>query len=197
MSDDLKKELARAIKENSDKPKGESGVKQVAVGNGNVQISGDVSISNNKKTIKRINRLPETDDITAPQKRFIQEKIRRLADRDVAKGADIGKSLASWWSRLRRKFSVNSYVCLKQSQFDAVEKWLDQQVGITRSKLRKTDKDTWRKEFYAALNAKCRQLKHPKEWLYAQAYEIAGKKITSLKDLNDRDLKNLYQTIFT
>ncbi|MFC1859730.1 hypothetical protein ACFL9U_17130 [Thermodesulfobacteriota bacterium] len=75
--------------------------------------------------------------------------------------------------------------------------WLDKQVGMTRSQLRRTDKKTWRNEYYAALNAKCRELKHPKKWLYEMAEEIVGKSIASLKDLNDRDLKKLHQIIFS
>jgi hypothetical protein len=144
----------------------------------------------------RINRLPETDDITAQQKKFIFDKIHPLAERDAAKGAEIGKAIASWWSRLHKKFYVNSYACLKQTQFDDVAKWLDQQVSITRAKLRKTDKNTWRNEHYKSLNAKCRELGQKKEWLYAQALEITGANVSSLKDLTDRDLKHLYQVVF-
>ncbi|BBO74443.1 hypothetical protein DSCW_18600 [Desulfosarcina widdelii] len=195
--EDLRGKLREAIVRNADKAEPTIEKGHVAVGNGNIQAGGDVNISNNERKVERVNRLPECDDIDARQKKFIQDKIYQLADRDVKKGADTGKARSSWWSRLRNKFYVNSYTCLKQSQFDDVMKWLDQQVGMTRSKLRRTDKSTWRKELYTALNAKKSQLKKTKEWLYDQAYEITGKRVTSLKDLNDTNLKKLHQILFS
>ena len=129
---DLKDELKKAIKDNAAKPKkppaklrlikNEPTSKIINVGNGNINNTGSGNIHINKKETKRVNRLPEPDDINAQQKKFIQEKIYQLADRDVAKGIEIGKARTSWWSRLNNKFYVNSYVCLKQIQFNDVAK---------------------------------------------------------------------------
>jgi hypothetical protein len=151
VADDLKKQLAKAIIDSVDQPKKTTGTIHFIVGNNNLQVNGDITISANQKTVKRVNHLPECDDLTAQQKRFIQEKINQLADRAITKGADIGKARTAWWSRLKKKYTVNSYTCLKQSQYDDVINRLDQQVGMTMSKLRRTDNKVWRNEYCKGL----------------------------------------------
>jgi hypothetical protein len=68
VTDDLKEQLTKAIIDNADQPKKTSGTSQIIAGNNNFQVNGDVTISANKKTVKRINRLSEGDDNTARQK---------------------------------------------------------------------------------------------------------------------------------
>ena len=68
---------------------------------------------------------------------------------------------------------------------------------MTRAKLSRTEKPTWRKELYTTLNAKMGQLKKPEQWVCDQAFEITGHRVESLKDLNNRDLKKLHSVIFS
>lgn len=105
----------------------------------------------------------------------------------------------NWWGRLRnhKKFKVNSYLLLTQEQYPEVIKWLSQQRGINKPKLRRTDNYEWRKSCYASIYRKMRDIGKDKAWVYSIAQKECGRKITSLTELREQELDHLCTTILS
>lgn len=166
---------------------------QSVIGNGNIVAGRDVNI--NKREIKRVTLEPSPEYITPAQKQTIKEKIAKLVEIGVIAGGEKDKFFAQWWNRLQKRFRVNSYHELHQSQYDEVIKWINQQKALNRPKLRRRDNQAWRNDLYSAIYAKARQLKQPKEWVYLVVQERLGKVVESLIELGEQDLKRLYDII--
>jgi hypothetical protein len=162
-------------------------------GDGNTVAGRDIYI--NKKEIKRYSVTPSPDCITPAQKQTIKEKITEIVERSAIAGGNRKALFPFWWSKLQKKFRVNSYQEILQYQYDAVMTWLSQQKAISRPKLRRPANDTWRNELYAAIWARQKELGMSKEWVYSAVYEKLGKVVSSLTELGERDLKKLYDLI--
>ena len=162
-------------------------------GNGNAIAGRDVNI--NKREFKRFSVNPLPEHVTPAQKQIIQEKLSELVAIGELAGKESAELYPQWWIRLKKRFHVNSYHELNQSQFEDVIKWLAQQKAMARPKLRRRNNDAWRKEHYKAIWAKQRQLGHPKEWVYLVVQERIGKVVDSLTSLGERDLVKLYRVL--
>ncbi len=162
-------------------------------GDGNIMAGRDVNI--NKRVINRVKVEPTAAHITPAQKQTIKEKIGALVDIGVTAGKSPDDLFPHWWGRLQRKFRVNSYLVLRQDQYADVLLWLAQQKAILRPKLRRRNNEAWRKEHYAAIWAKTHALGFSKPQVYELVALKLGKRVDSLTELGERDLKKLYDIV--
>ncbi|MBE7415123.1 MAG: hypothetical protein HS130_07815 [Deltaproteobacteria bacterium] len=198
--DDKKQKIIDLFKEaqKRGKPLGKSKtplISQIIEGNGNIQAGRDVNI--NRRVIKRVLLKPSPELLTPAQKQTIKEKISELVNIGAIAGKDKADLFPLWWSRLQKKFRVNSYLELHQAQYPLVLKWLSQQKAINRPKLRRRDNEAWRKELYLGIWGKTKELKQPKEWVYFIVQERIGKTVSSLTELGERDIQKLYRILMS
>jgi hypothetical protein len=167
---------------------------QIIIGHGNYQAGGDINV--NKRVVNKVSVKPLPEYVTPAQKQMIKEKIESLVDIGVSSGGERVSLFPEWWTRLHRKFNVNSYHELNQDQYADVLRWLSQQKAISRPKLRRNDNEKWRNSLYAAIWSRVKnQIGQDKSWVYGLVRDRLGKDISSLSDLGERDLKSLYDII--
>ncbi len=162
-------------------------------GDSNVVAGRDVNI-NKRVTVRGVVK-PGPEHITPKQAADLQDLVRKAADHDVAGGMSRAKAMAKWWTVLKRNYGVPTYREIPRELGDEAIAWLKQQVARGRSQLRRTDNPTWRAEHYAAIYARARELGISKGEVYAIAHDRLGKRVTSLKQLGERNLKTLYNVI--
>lgn len=162
-------------------------------GDGNVVAGRDVNI-NKRETVRTVVE-PGPEHITSKQAATLQELVRKAANHDVAGGMSPSAAMAKWWTALKRTYGVPTYREIPQELGDDAIAWMKQQIARSRSKLRRTDKQSWRNEHYAAIYARAGELGIPKGELYAIVHDRLGKRVGSLKQLGDQNLKKLYNII--
>lgn len=162
-------------------------------GDGNVVAGRDVNI--NKRETTRTVVQPGPDHITPKQAAALQDLVRKAADRDVAGGMSRSSAMAKWWTVLKRNYDVPSYREIPRELGDDAIAWMKQQVARGRSRLRRTDNPSWRAEHYAAIYARALELGLSKGQVYAIVHDRLGKRVTSLKQLGERNLKTLYNIV--
>lgn len=196
MTDDLTKKVSKAIKENVNKSsklkkKPTNKLMMNINGNGNIQAGGDVSI--NSKKIERVLPPPRGPEHISDACAYkLSELVKKAVEIDVKTGKEKAKSYQTWWSRLKKRYKVPRYdliPCI--SEEDAVS-YMQQEIAKLRPKLRRKDNDAWRKEHYTGIWARSKQLGYDKAWVYSLVEEKIGKKIKSLTELGEQDLKRLY-----
>lgn len=166
------------------------------IGDNNICIEGNgnnVVHNINPRIIKKNIITPTHEMLTPSQKKEIKEKIAELAKIDIDSGVSNKTAFSKWYKKLYNKFKVSSYAEIYQNDFDSAIKFLNQQKAMfLKGKLKKTDKEGWRKSNYRSINARLDQFGYDKTFAYEVAHRQTGKTITSLKDLNDTELKKLY-----
>ncbi len=165
-----------------------------SIGDGNIVAGGNVSI--NKKEVQRVVVQPGPQHINEQQ----AFELKRLVDKAVEIEGISGKTTdglyQKWYAKLKNQFKVTSYKTIPADLGECAISWMQQQVAMLHPKLRRTDKDAWRKEHYQGIWARSKQLGLSKEDVYKLAeMRITKKPISSLTDLGDRHLKKLYQVI--
>ena len=159
-------------------------------GDGNVVAGRDVNI-NKRVTVRNVVK-PGPEHITAKQAATLQELVLKAADHDVAGGMSRKAAMAKWWTALKRTYGVTAYREIPRELGDDAIAWMKQQIARTRPKLRRTNNQSWRNELYAAIYARARELGISKGEVYAIVHDRLGKRVTSLKQLGEQNLKKLY-----
>ena len=140
----------------------------------------------------RVVQNPGPEHITEEQAFKIQQQISKVAELDRVSGQP---SYGRWQNKLKKTFKVTSYKLIARADYPAVVSWLQQQAAILRPKLRRTDNERWRNEFYTAIYAKANELGMQKR----DVYDLAEKRlklpgpINSLKDLGEQKLERFYR----
>ncbi len=195
MGEDRKKgELIKLFKESSVDntiPKQEISI----IGDSNQVAGGDIYNHINEKKVVRNKVNRGSEFISSAHAKKLQDLVKKAADRDVAKGVEQGKAFAKWYSKLKNYFKVPSYLEIPAHQGEQAISWMSQQVAITRPALRRNDNAAWRKELYAAINARGRELGMSKSEIHFFASELTGKSVISLSKLGERDLKSVHTSI--
>lgn len=174
---------------------------QVNYGNKNLQIIGASNIELNQNTTKIIRNVvqPSGNHITEEQSHTIKRLIDDIVEIIVStskSGTTKGKYYPLWWKKLYDKYEITSYKLLPRDKFNNAESWLHQQIAILRPKLRRNNNDEWKNQHYKAIYAKANSLNLSKEELYQVVMDkLELENISSLKDLNDRQLKQFYDKI--
>ena len=164
-------------------------------GDGNVVAGRDVNI-NKRETVRTVVK-PGPEHITPKQAATLQELVRKAANHDVAGGMSPSAAMAKWWTALKRTYGVPTYREIPQELGDDAIAWMKQQIARSRSKLRRTDKQSWRNEHYAAIYARASELGISKGEVYAIVHDRLGKRVGSLKQLGEQNLKKLYNIIMS
>lgn len=180
------------------KPSKSNNVDQRVSGDSNVVAGHDIYL-NTKPPRPKVTVIASGDNISPSQKRTIQELIQEIVDTEITAGkyASRSQGYPVWYSKLKKKFKVNQYALLHKDQYDSVIKWLSQQRAMLRPGLRRKNNDAWRSSLYRGIWARSKELGLEKSRVYEVASDIAGDRISSLKELGERNLKKLYDRIFS
>jgi len=177
-------------------PTSKGNASQSIVGDNNIQAGRDVKI-NTKEVVRNV-VVREPGEISDAQAARIKELVDKIVEIQVAAGkSSREKAYGEWHKRLKNRYKVTSYKKLRVEDFDDAVSWFKQQSAMLRPKLRRTNNDAWRKEYYKAIWTRWRSLGYSKEEIYEFAYQRLElkKPIDSLKQLGERNLKKLSDII--
>ena len=164
-------------------------------GDHNVVAGRDVNV--NKREIIRATVKPGPEHITPKQATHLQDLVKKAVEQDVTAGAVPQVAFAKWWSIVKRRYEVTTYREIPREQGEEAISWLRQQVAMNRPKLRKTDRGGWRTGHYTAIWARAKELGFSKGRVYGIVFDSLGLRVTSLKQLSDRNLKTLYNIVMS
>lgn len=198
MTDELKRKVAVALKDyekqrKRTRKKAADPAGMSIVGNGNVQVGGDMHV--NSRRIERPVVQPGPQHITEEQAFKLSELVKKAVEIEGIAGGETDKLFASWWSRLKKRFKVASYRMIPYGRGEEAISYMQQEVAKLRPKLRRRNNEAWRKEHYTAIWSRTRELGYPKSWVYELAERRLCKKVDSLTALGEQDLKKLYTII--
>ncbi len=173
-------------------------------GNENISINGDrntviktTNIYNNTTTKNPTKFIPNYDiHISSEQAHEIQRLISEIVDKEVIGGMDKDKAYGKWGTQLRNYMKVNSYLAIKIEDYEKAIKYLSKQNALKRSKLRRKDNDSWRKDIYKSIYSRASQLAISSDEVKNIANKRYEKNISSLKELGERELDDLRKYIF-
>ncbi|NDY74453.1 hypothetical protein DO021_21570 [Desulfobacter hydrogenophilus] len=204
MDDEVKGKIFR-IFENVKKPgpniKNERPIINASVAGKNNIVSGrDINIAGdlNIKSPPKVNRTqftPGPQHITAKQAKQLKDVIDNLALKEEAGGMPRNKACKKWWSKLKERYSVASYREIPVHLGDEALSWIKQQSAIKRHKIRRTNNPKWRNELYSAIWAKSKNLNLSKGDVYNIVYTNLDKRVSSLTQLGEQNLKKLHSII--
>lgn len=166
-------------------------------GTGNTQVIGDGNhIYQRPPTIRKVTPAPEGSLTSAGQHqvaRWIESLVENTA------GSSRSEAYAAWWSRLKKKFKVEKYEHLPTTSLAEVEAWYEQQLAILKSKRRKSDPDTWRKERITAIKAAMTQMGRTNEDYYPELSDRLNMKrpFTSVTKVTKTDLDRIYRMVLS
>ncbi len=178
------------------RPRGRGSKEGVKVrGDHNIVAGHDINI--NRRQVVRTTIQPGPDHITPQQAARLQDLVRKAADRDVAGGMTQRAAMSKWWSILKRYYRVTTYREIPRHLGEEAIAWLRQRIAMNRSKLRRTDNRKWKAEHFTAIYARARDLGLSKGEVYALVNERLGKRVTSLKQLGEQSLQQLYRIMMS
>lgn len=162
-------------------------------GDGNIVAGRDVSI--NKHVFERVEYAPDDRHIPPETAKRIQDRVQKLAGMETAAGMTLSQAYAKWYGALKNHFDVPSYKLIPAHLGEDAVQWLIQQGAIMRPKLRRSANPLWRNEHYKAIWAKTRAMGMSKAEVYHIVHTRIGKRVSSLKQLGERDLGKLYNIV--
>lgn len=171
-------------------------IQQNVTGDGNLVAGGDVLV--NSRKLVRVRFTPGAEHIPESTAAQIKNLVDELVNLEKLTRNPPANAYQKWWTKLQRQFAVATYRAIPRDQGDAAITWLQQQKALLRPRLRRAAPDAWRKEHYAAIYARAREMKIEKDALYelARVRLNLRKPISSLSDLGERDLVRLYRLLF-
>ena len=135
MADDLQKKIAQILQEAapSDQP-APAAVNQVASGNHNLQVLGDLIIS--PRLTRPVVVQPGPQHITEAQAYKIHQLIKALVKYESQANPDASPRalFASWYRRLKRRYHSTSYKTIAADQGEAAIRWLTANLARLRQK---------------------------------------------------------------
>ena len=159
----------------------------------NVVAGRDINV--NTRVVRRTNFTPGPEHISSKGRKRIKALIDKAVDQDVEAGRSPTRrrAYAKWWSIYKNHFEVTTYQeTPRELEREAIE-WLRQRIAINRRRPRRTAKLSWREDQYAAIYARARETGMSKAHVYGLVRDKLGKRVTSLKQLSDKNLERLYR----
>ncbi|MCL2040878.1 MAG: ORF6C domain-containing protein [Bacteroidales bacterium] len=163
-------------------------------GNNNIQVSGD--FIKTEKVIRKTDIIYNPDEhISDAQAKEIKDRVQKIAQERAAESKQRPSYQTAYVSFYNR-FNITRYQLLPKDLYDDAIKWLDKQIAIHRPKLRAIDNEQYKKDYYKPIHTRARQLGIDVYEFAVTALDLK-EPITSLKELNDKNLKKLYDKLFS
>ena len=159
----------------------------------NMVAGRDVNI-NKRETVCTVVQ-PGPENITPKRAAVLKDLVRMAANRDLASELSHTSAMGKWRTALRRNYDVPSYRRISSDVGYDVSACTKQQVASVRSRLRRIDNPSCRAEYNAAIYARARELRLYKGQVYATVHDRLGKRVTSLKQIGERNLKMLHNIV--
>lgn len=160
-----------------------------------MNVHGVVNIGPPPKKVVTKKFTPGPEHISTAQAKKIKDKIDNLVKKEVAAGMQSGKAYKRWWGKLKNKYEVTTYKEIPAHLGEEAVSWITQQAAIKRTKVRRNNNAMWRKELYTGIYSKANELNISKGEIYNIVYQRMGKRISSLTQLREQNLKKLYNII--
>lgn len=174
----------------------ESRVVQTVKGSQNVVVAGDLLAG--KKIVRQVfsPNASHIDESTAYQ---IKELIDEIALLDSRTRRPPSNPHQKWWGKLKSRFRVAGYRAIPRIHGEEALAWLLEQKALLRPKLRRASNETWRKQLYAAIYARCGEIGIDKQALYRLAQDRLRLQspVHSLRKLGEQNLQRLHQVVFS
>ena len=135
------------------------------------------------------------EHISLEQARALQELVLEAADYQIASGMEKSEAMAYAQKPLNRRFAVSTYQLLPKELGDDAIAWMTQRLARLRSRLTGADYVPWRTELYITIYRQARKLGYSKTKLFAIALDLFDKRLTTLKQLDDQELRTLHKAI--
>lgn len=160
-------------------------------GNNNTIILGN----NNKINAKSKKEDKPKDAISEEQASEIKLLVQEIGKIYEDAGETNKTAYSSIYSKLYRKFKVTSYKNIKKSDYNDVILYLRRLRTAAKSKLKNKNFDAWRTKAYADIYTKIGIAKIDKKDFLNYLTNNLQRTITSLKDLNDEELKKIHYMV--
>lgn len=159
-----------------------------------INAAGDVHY--NARVTKKNVVQPGPQHVSSEQALTIRTRIVELAELESTSGRKLNPG--KWYNKLYRAFGVTSYVLVPADRYDEVITWIQQQGALLRPKLRRSNNPKWRNSLYAGIWARAEEVGLSREAVHEFAGSVLGisPPPTSLSDLQERQLKQLYDAFF-
>lgn len=196
-----KGELIQLFKDSTkpkEKTKSRNSKRNSVSGNNNIIVmdSESVNLTINTKTprttLKILKDSTHIDDQTTYR---IKELVDNLVKKEVAGGITPQAAYAKWYGALKKRYKVTSYTLIPAYLGEEAITWLMGQAAIKRSKIRRNNTPMYRNELYSAIYARTGNLGISKGELYNIVLSKFNKRVSSLTQLSEANLKKLYQYI--
>ncbi|MGE4496308.1 MAG: hypothetical protein AB7E48_00395 [Deferribacterales bacterium] len=175
-------------------------VSQSIEGNNNVQIAGSnnqfITNVNPKITEKHV-IAPQPDDITPAQQLTVRTKIEELVDLDTDNTKTRQGLYKKWYGVLCRRFKVTKYNQLKQVDFPTIQKYLNSQIARLRKISPNITSNQVMKDWQVAIHVRLKEKGYKKNDAYIIAQRLLDVEISSLKELNFKQLEKLYTYVMS
>lgn len=166
----------------------------------NSVFTGSGSTVNQINTKKHITRTKAevkagNEHLTDEQKAHLRRLVDEIVDMETKyRTAKSAKSHVAVWSSLNKHLKVTSYHLIPLEKYEKATKYLQQWIGRLNSlkKVPKTDNQNWRKRQYSYIHTNIKKL-NLDEWY--RDYLNDKFNTNSSKNLNDDDLKKMYQAV--
>lgn len=145
-----------------------------------------------RTTLKILKDSTHIDDQTTYR---IKELVDNLVKKEVAGGITPQAAYAKWYGVLKKRYKVTSYTLIPSHLGEEAITWLMGQAAIKRRKIQRSNIPMYRNELYSAIYARARNLGISKGELYNIVLTKLNKRVSSLTQLNEANLKKLYQYI--
>lgn len=161
---------------------------------------GDIHNHVNEKTVVRPQIVRGPEFISPAGARKIKGRIDTLVKMDIAAGEpeeNKPKLYAKWHGMLKNHFEVVSYLEIRADQEQQAIDWLQTLKVLNRPKIRRADNTMWRNDHYKGIWSRAREAGKSKADVYQVVLDRLGKRVASLKNLGERDLKALYSYVMS
>jgi hypothetical protein len=161
------------------------------LGDHNIQVGGITGNFSVKASSPKIIVSRPDDCVLASELKRIADIIEHLAEGEV--GITRGQAYGKWGRMFLNKFNIPKRELLPSSRMPEVESWFNQHKKIQRAGYKQTAPDEWRKNTYAFIKAKMREMGIEKETYYQElSLRLKRKRpFTSLVDLSKKDLERV------
>jgi len=162
-------------------------INQKITGNDNVQVAGDMVITQKHTTKTTV--VPRPTDISEEQLFDIKQRISELAkiDEEAGEGNTYGKRT----NQFKKAFKIDSVARLDASRFDETMKWFRESEGRDRRKLYGKNSDALVKRLRKAIQGKRARMDMTRDELHVLAEQNLGKPVPSITKLGVQDLTKL------